>query len=384
MRIAFYAPIKPLTHPEPSGDRTMGRLLMSALTRAGNVVQPVSRFRSYDGAGDALRQRRIADLGCKLAHRLTRRCAARPADTRPDLWFTYHLYHKAPDWLGPQVSAALGIPYVVAEASHAAKQVRGPWALGCAAAARAIRRAELIFDLNSADSEGVRPLLADRARLAALPPFIDTSYYALEDRARADCRRAFRTKHGIWSEEVLLLTAAMMRPGDKLASYSLLGEALALLQDQPWRLLVAGDGPARAEVRQALAAAGGRVIWLGRLSEAEMPAVYASADLFVWPAIREAWGMTLLEAQASGLPVVAGRSGGIADIVEHGHSGILVRAHDAREFALAVASLLDDDSRRRMMGRAAQARARFCHDIETASETMNAALHELVATRSYA
>lgn len=381
MRIAFYAPMKPVTHPEPSGDRTMGRMLMSALKRAGNIVEPVCRFRSYDGAGDTSRQRRIATLGRKLARRLARRCDARQAHARPDLWFTYHLYHKAPDWLGPRVSTALGIPYVVAEASHGAKQANGPWALGCAAAARAIGRADLIFSLNSDDSEGVRALLADDARLAALPPFVDTGCYALAQGARDANQLALRERCEIAAAEPLLLTAAMMRPGDKLASYRLLGEALASLRDRPWRLLVAGDGPARAEVRHALAATAGRIVWLGRLGEAELPAIYAGADLFVWPAIRESWGMALLEAQAAGLPVVAGRSGGVCDIIEHGHSGILVPAGDARAFAVAVASLLDDASRRGMMGRAAQVRARERHDIETASRTMNAALRRLFATR---
>ena len=70
--------------------------------------------------------------------------------------------------------------------------------------------------------------------------------------------------------------------------------------------------------------------------------LYASADLYVWPAIGEAWGMALLEAQAAGLPVVVGRSGGIPDIVADGEAGILVQAGDARALALAVATLLDD------------------------------------------
>ena len=57
--------------------------------------------------------------------RFLRRCAAAPA-AAPELWFTYHLYHKAPDWLGPRIAGALGIPYVVAEASFAPKQAGGP------------------------------------------------------------------------------------------------------------------------------------------------------------------------------------------------------------------------------------------------------------------
>src|SRR5207253_11404693 len=60
----------------------------------------------------------------------------------PELWFTYHLYHKAPDWLGPQIADALRIPYVVAEASDAPKQASRGWAAGRRAAERAIRRSE--------------------------------------------------------------------------------------------------------------------------------------------------------------------------------------------------------------------------------------------------
>ena len=57
MRIAFYAPMKPPDHPAPSGDRRMARLLMAALDAGGHSVELSSRFRSYDGAGAAERQR---------------------------------------------------------------------------------------------------------------------------------------------------------------------------------------------------------------------------------------------------------------------------------------------------------------------------------------
>lgn len=380
MRIAFYAPMKAPDHPRPSGDRTMARLLLTALMRSGHAVEPACRLSSFDAVGDSRRQQRLAVVGGKLAERLARRWRQRPARDRPDLWFTYHLFHKAPDWLGPRVSDALGIPYVVAEASHAGKQARGPWALGHAAAAEAISRADLIFGLNADDSEGIRPLLADPARLLALPPFIDTRAYAATAAAGDAHRHAVRERHGIGADEPVLLTVAMMRAGDKLASYRLMGEALASLRDRRWRLLIAGDGPARADVRQALAGSAGRIVWLGRVDEAELPAVYASADLYVWPAIGEAWGMSLLEAQAAGLPVIVGRSGGIPDIVADGGTGILVQAGDARGLALATATLLDDEPRRRMMGSAAQTRMRARHDIGMASGMMAAALRRLIRT----
>src|SRR5579862_219627 len=103
MRIAFYAPLKPPDHPTPSGDRRIAQLFLAALRAAGHEPFPASHLRSYDGAGDPVRQARLADLGERQAARLLARWRREPGDA-PDLWFTYHLYYKAPDWLGPGVS----------------------------------------------------------------------------------------------------------------------------------------------------------------------------------------------------------------------------------------------------------------------------------------
>ena len=128
MRIAFYAPLKPPDHPVPSGDRLLARTFVAALRHAGHDVSLASRLRSRDGSGDSLRQQRIRDVGVRLAARLVRRWRREPSRA-PHLWFSYHVYHKAPDWIGPTVSAALRIPYVVAEASIARKQRDGRWKL---------------------------------------------------------------------------------------------------------------------------------------------------------------------------------------------------------------------------------------------------------------
>ena len=104
MRVAFYAPLKAPDHPVPSGDRALARLFVAALTRAGETggwsVEVASQFRSFDGAGDADRQERLRRIGTRIAGRLADAYRERPAARRPRLWFTYHLYHKAPDWLG--------------------------------------------------------------------------------------------------------------------------------------------------------------------------------------------------------------------------------------------------------------------------------------------
>ncbi len=373
MRIAFYSPMKPPSHPAPSGDHRMARLLIRALELGGHQVETASRFRSYDGEGVAFRQARIAALGDKMAARLIRRYQTRPSGRRPRAWFTYHLYHKAPDWLGPEVSAALGMAYVVAEASHAPKQKDGPWAAGYAGAERAISRADLLFCLNPVDAVCTAPLLAGPQ--VSLKPFIDTAPYLAAGAERGRLRTALARRHGLDENEPWLLSVAMMRGGDKLDSYRILGQALASLLDRPWRLLVAGGGPAQGKVAEALAALGPRVAWLGVQEAGALPGLYAAADAYLWPAVNEAYGMAFLEAQAAGLPVVAGRAGGVADVV--GETGILTPAGDRTAFAEAVAGLLDDEAGRRDLGSRARERVRREHGLERAARVLDRALRGL-------
>jgi glycosyltransferase involved in cell wall biosynthesis len=356
MRIAFYAPLKPPDHPVPSGDRRIARLFLAALRVAGHDAFVASRFRSYDGRGDPLRQARLASLGTQLATRFLQRCAKAPG-TAPHLWFTYHLYHKAPDLLGPMIADALGIPYVVAEASDAPKQSLRAWATGRHAAEVAIRRADAVIGLNSVDRECVVPLLRNPGRWVSLKPFINALSYAGRVRASAGPPR--------------LIVVAMMRFGDKLASYQILGEALERLVDLPWSLEVIGDGPARSEVENALHTLGDRVTWAGAIGSAAVAERLGLADICVWPALNEAFGMALLEAQASGLPVVAGGGGGVGEIVVRDVTGLLVPPGDAAAFAAAVRSLIVNQARRADFGHAAWQRVRAEHDLSTAAFRLN-------------
>jgi glycosyltransferase involved in cell wall biosynthesis len=367
VRIAFYAPLKPPDHPVPSGDRRVARLFLAALRLAGHQPILASRLRSYDAAGDPDRQRRLAALAERRAGRLVAGWRRRP-QTAPGLWFTYHLYHKAPDWLGPAVAEALAIPYVVAEASLAAKQAAGPWALGHRAAARALGRADRVIGLNPADREGVLPALADASRWVALKPFLNAAQYRPRPRPRPS------------EGPPRLIAIAMMRPGDKLASYRVLGAALTLLRDLPWSLEVIGDGPARGAVAAALAPVAERVSWRGALAPAALALRLVEADLCVWPAINEAFGMALLEAQASGLPVVAGAAGGVPGIVAAGVTGLLAPPGDVAAFAGAMRALLCDPERRAAFGAAARRRVVAAHDLPQAAQRL-AAMIETLAVR---
>jgi glycosyltransferase involved in cell wall biosynthesis len=381
MRIAFYAPLKPPDHPVPSGDRRVARLLMAALAAAGHEPILAARLRSRDGNGDHERQARLRALGGRLAERYLRQVAARPS-LRPDLWLTYHLYYKAPDWIGPRVAAALRIPYVVAEASLAEKRKGGEWQIGHRATADALGRAERVIGLNSADREGVMPALARPEHWTALLPFLDTAPFEVAVATRRATRARLAQTWKLDPALPWLATVAMMRADVKLESYCLLGAALARCLDQPFQLLVVGDGPAREQVAAALAPLGKRVRWLGVLEEGAVPELMAASDLYVWPAIGEAYGLAILEAQAAGLPVVAGHTGGVGDIVADGLTGLLVPVGKPAEFSAATAVLIDDETRRARMSLAARRKVATHHDIAAAARRLDAVLRDLVPATS--
>jgi len=359
MRIAFYAPLKPPDHAVPSGDRQIARLFLAALRLAGHELVLVSRFRSYEGYGETPRQARLAMLGERIADHLL--CRYREfRELTPELWFSYHVYHKAPDWLGPAVAGGLGVPYVVAEASVTPTQRCGNWAAGHRAVEGAIRQADAVIGLNSGVRECILPLLREPWRWVALKPFVDASTYGRKGEPGGGPPR--------------LITVAMMRQGDKLASYRLLSDALCRLLDLPWSLEVIGDGPARCDVENAFAPLNERVTWMGSLDHAAIAERLAVADLFVWPACNEAFGMAMLEAQASGLPVVAGAVGGVGEIVVSGVTGLLVAPGDALAFAEAVRSAILDSRQRSAFAKAARQRVLIEHNLPTAARRLAAVI----------
>ena len=401
MRIAFYAPLKAPDHPTPSGDRLIAGLLVRALERAGHEVALASRLRTFDGAGDRARQRRLARIGRAEARWLIDRWLGSPR--APRCWFTYHLYHKAPDWIGPRVSARLRIPYLVAEASYAPKQARGAWRHGHRAVAAALARADRVIALNPDDVPGLERQLGGfedpardprdfpddvsglerlpggGARLCRLAPFIDIeTCVSRGDRSRRRARIARAVCAD--SSAPLLACVAMMRGGRKAESFRLLARALERILHVPWHLLVAGDGPARPEVETVFAGlvSAGRVTCLGARRGAALHGIVSACDLFVWPALGEPIGMAMLEAQALGVPVIAGDARGVGAVVVHGAGGWLVPEGDAAAFSGAVEKALADPAALAAAGAAARARVRAGHGLAAASRNLDRWIREAV------
>lgn len=368
MNIAFYAPLKPPDHPNPSGDRLLARLFMTALERAGHRVSLASNLRSFEGAGNAVDQSAIRGAADTAAHQLIDRWRNGPA---PDLWFSYHIYHKAPDWIGPRVSGALGIPYVIAEASVSPSQVGGPWRDGHEQARRCVARADAVVAINRRDVECTRPLLRADAKLLRLAPFIDSRAWPTPRRTKAPV------------DNVRIATVARMRRGDKARSWMMLADWIERLRTRGWTLDVVGDGDARVEIEDRLrACAGDRVRFHGRLEGDDLAAVLDGADLFVWPAFNEAFGMALLEAQSRGLAVFAGRNGGVPDVAAHGRAALLVDLADTAAAARQLDYLLARPAVIERMGRDGRTRVDACHSIDTAASALNRLVTELCPTSS--
>ena len=112
-------------------------------------------------------------------------------------------------------------------------------------------------------------------------------------------------------------------------------------------LVIIGDGPYRKEMEERLS--GYPVLFTGFLSGEELARGYASADLFVFPSATDTFGNVVLEAQASGLPVIVSDEGGPKELMTDGETGIVVRAGSREDLLDAIISFLAQPERIRAL-----------------------------------
>jgi glycosyltransferase involved in cell wall biosynthesis len=124
--------------------------------------------------------------------------------------------------------------------------------------------------------------------------------------------------------------------------------------------VIAGDGPMRRTIEKIVAQQGlnSRVFLLGRVSDADLRMLYAAADIFVQPNIpvegdMEGFGLVVLEAGASGLPVIASRLEGLVDAISDGDNGQLLTPGRADEYVAHIHALVRDTVSRDAKGRRA-------------------------------
>ena len=368
MKIAFYAPLKSPDSPVPSGDRKMARQFIACLRSEGHDVRLISRLKSREANGIQHKQIIIKNRSDKIIERLVNRYLK--ADSwRPDAWFTYHMFYKAPDWLGPAISKALKIPYLVAEASHAPKRKEGGWSFNQKQVVLALKHADAIIGLNSNDEYCVKQVISSNCSYEFIKPFMGPDAAPSCGNKRDSHREEICRELSLSKNEVLLLAVGMMREGAKLESYKLLGRALSRLStSKAWRLIIAGDGKCRQEIEKCF---GSETLFVGALKEDQLFRYYCAADIFVWPAVQEAYGMALLEAQWLGLPAVAGNSGGVSDIINDKVTGLLTQPGNVADFSSKLITLIENTDYREQMGTAATKITRNEHSFEIAAKKVN-------------
>jgi glycosyltransferase involved in cell wall biosynthesis len=184
----------------------------------------------------------------------------------------------------------------------------------------------------------------DPAKLQIFPRGLDTQLF---HPTRRDSR--FFEKFGAKNGQIRLLYVGRVSREKDL---DLLADAYRRLRDEGLsiQLCVVGHGPYSREFSESLPEA----LFTGYLTGGELAAAYASADIFVFPSTTDTFGNVIIEAQASGLPVIVSDSGGPKELVENDRNGLITRSHDVEDLTRAIRELVADPERRKQMGNLAR------------------------------
>jgi phosphatidylinositol alpha-1,6-mannosyltransferase len=247
---------------------------------------------------------------------------------------------------------------------------------------RVIGGADLIVAAGGYPATETRRVAGVRTpEIVVVPPGVDGQRFRpLSDDERRKARAAFG-----WADDaevVVHVSRLVPRKGADV-----LIEAAARLAPQHPNLVVAiaGTGRDQARLAKLIDSTKAPARLLGRVSDAELPALYGAADVFAhlcrnrWAGLeQEGFGVVFLEAAAAGIPQVAGDSGGAAEAVVDGETGVVVHRPDRVDDVVeAIASLLSDRDHRRRLGEAARRRATAGFDYDDLAAQLDRVLLRL-------
>jgi glycosyltransferase involved in cell wall biosynthesis len=184
----------------------------------------------------------------------------------------------------------------------------------------------------------------DPAKLKILPRGLDTALFNPERRDPE-----FWQKFGPSNGEVRLLYVGRISREKDL---DVLVDAYQKLRDENLRvqLYMVGHGPYSEALAELLPDA----FFTGYLRGKELATAYASADIFVFPSTTDTFGNVIIEAQASGIPVIVSDSGGPKELVENNKTGLVTKSHDVDDFTRALRKLIINPALRRRLGNRAR------------------------------
>jgi len=206
------------------------------------------------------------------------------------------------------------------------------------------------LDIIYVNSDHYRQCWIDRGiapeKLKILPRGLDTTLFHPEKR-----KSDFWKNRGLREGEVGALYVGRVSREKNLDLYAAAFRRL-LASGVKVRPLIVGDGPYAAMMGELLPEG----IYTGSLHKEELASAYASADFFVFPSTTDTFGNVVIEAQASGLPVIVSDVGGPKDLVEDGVDGRITKGLDLDALTNAVRQLAEDAELRKRMGKASRAR----------------------------
>lgn len=258
-------------------------------------------------------------------------------------------------WPLAELAPSIARPSLALTMGHEAGMVRvglGPLV------ARIARRVDALGALSQFTREQLRPWTRGLAPVHMAVPGVDVEQFT----PKID-GRPVRERHHIPENAPLTVCLSRLVPRK---GQDVLIEAWPDVQARVGnaRLLIVGTGPLRERLERRIAQLGlrGSIIMAGEVAWAALPSYHAAADLFAMPCRTrnfgldvEGLGIVFLEAQACGVPVVAGNSGGAPEAVLDGETGVVVDGRTQDQVATAIATLLADPARRAAMGSAARA-----------------------------
>lgn len=267
-----------------------------------------------------------------------------------------------PALIGPTLAAA-GTPYVVA--THGVEY----WMSLVPGASNALRhatsRASRVLVIAEFTGRTIRTVVPDRVPMSIAPPGVDVERF----RPHAHGGEEVRARHRLSDRPLIVCISRLVRRKGQDALIHALPRIRRRVPDAA--LLIVGNGPDRAYLDGLASDASARdaairdaIVFAGAVTDEELPAYHAAADVFAMPCRSrlgglevEGFGIVFMEAAASGKPVVAGASGGSAEAVLDGETGLVIDGRHEDAVAEAVSGLLLDPARAERMGKAGRARA---------------------------
>ncbi len=207
-------------------------------------------------------------------------------------------------------------------------------------------------------------------RIQICPRGVDAAKFS-PDRRRESVRAEMRSASGIPSDSVVLMTSTRISDEKNIRILPEIMEILAKDADRDYRLLVAGAGPREDWIAEQTARRfPGKIVLIGHLDKEKLADYYANADVFIHPNPREPFGNVVLEAMASGVPVVAPNSGGIRDYADERNSELVEPTPEG--FAAGIRRVAEDPTHAARISEAA---------LKTVgSNTLSGAIDRLFAT----